>query len=174
VQQLGYMKKLFLILTAALGLAISAQARLGWTLSDCENSWGSPVKVQYNPSAGKDGYLFRASPKLYVEVYFLGDCVQSVVYSTKDAHFLVDSIGQLLQKNLSGNWTLYDDGRGKKTAATWQYIDGNGALEAYALLWNYPDPRGFYQIQVSTENWNAYLGNRNVDQYAGPDDNLNI
>jgi hypothetical protein len=41
------MKTMMAIAAFALGIG-NAQARLGWTLDDCQSVWGSPVAVQYN------------------------------------------------------------------------------------------------------------------------------
>jgi hypothetical protein len=158
------MKKLLTILTAALGLAMSAQARIGWSLDQCQNLWGPPAKVAYNNELGTC-YNFRINAKLFAQVYLLNDgAVHSIAYCSKDGKYLVNNVRQLLQKNLSGTWTLYDDGRGKDTFATWQYLAGDtGEMLAYSLLWNYPDKNGFYKLQISTKYWNSYVTSRGED-----------
>jgi hypothetical protein len=40
--------------------------------------------------------------------------VHDIVYCSKDKAFLKSNAYQLLQKNYSGAWNLYDDGRGKE------------------------------------------------------------
>ena len=159
---------------AAFGLAIgsTAHARLGWTLEQCEDTWGQPIKVAYNSQVGQTFYLFRAEPKLITAVYLLNGQVQSVSYLSRDGRYLLNCVREMLQKNCSGNWTVYDDHRGKQTAATWSYIDGDGTVIAYALLYNYAKS-GFYSLQVSTALWDSYLRDHNVS--ARPSiDNLNI
>jgi hypothetical protein len=148
---------------AAFALAIgNAQARLGWTLEECQNHWGAPTKVEYNPAVGQTLYTFRANTKLFAQVYLLNGCVHTVGYASRDGKFLTDSVRALLQKNVPGTWTIYDDGRGKQTVATWKYLAGDtGAVLAYAILWNYADANGFYKLQVSSKIWDDYVTGRN-------------
>jgi hypothetical protein len=105
------MKKMMLLLTAALGLTMSAHARLGWTLDDCQNMWGAPVRVTYDSSINQTFYIFRAQPNLFTQVCLLNGYVQSIGYFSKDKTLLKNNADQLLQKNYPGAWTRYDDGR---------------------------------------------------------------
>jgi hypothetical protein len=162
------LKATLVTLTAALGLTMSAQARLGWSLDECRNHWGPPTRVGYVTNAGQTCYNFRVSQKLFAQVYLLDGTVNSIAYCSRDGKFLLNSVRDLLQKNIPGTWTLYDDQRGKQTLATWNYLAGDtGEVMAYALLWNYPDQHGFYKLQVSTKFWDNYLtgrgGNHNQD-----------
>jgi hypothetical protein len=62
------LKNIITILAAALGLTISAQARLGWTLEECQAQWGAPIKVHYYSDVNNTGVLFAAGDDLLVEV----------------------------------------------------------------------------------------------------------
>jgi hypothetical protein len=133
---------------AAFALAIgNAQARLGWTLDDCQSVRGSPVAVQYNAKIDQTCYTFVSSKKLAVQVYLLNGYVQSVNYCSRDAKFLVNNVRQLLQKNCSGVWNLYDDGRGRQTYATWN---------CYNTL-NQQLKDGIDTFNTSVNNYNAEL-----------------
>ena len=154
------MKRIILMAAAAIMLAAgNVQARLGWTLDDCQNLWGSPVKVGYVSSIDQTCYTFRAQSNLFTEVYVLNGHVHDIVYCSKDKAFLKSNAYQLLQKNYSGAWNLYDDGRGKETLYSWATSDGNGQTIAYALFWNHPDGIGFYKLQVATGLWNDFITN---------------
>jgi hypothetical protein len=157
------MKKLLLTLAvAAFALATGAQARLTWTLEQCQNHWGAPF-VQYNAQVDSTCYNFRVSSQLVAQVYLLEGRVHSITYASRNARFLANNVPQLLQKNCSGLWQIYDDHRGKETLASWHIDDGNTPV-AYALLWNYPDANGFYKLQVSTMVWGAYLQDHGIDR----------
>jgi hypothetical protein len=158
------LRKTLLILTAALGLTMSAQARLGWTMEDCEAQWGAAKSIVYAPKVGLNGYNFQAQANLSVQVYFLDERAQSVNYCSQNGRFLISSVSELLQKNFSGSWQLYDDGRGKQTLKSWRVADENGQVIAYALLWNKADNRGFYHLQVSTVAWGTFLDNHQSAQ----------
>ena len=160
---------------AAFALAIgNAQARLRWTMGDCENVWGAPVDVRYNGKIDQTCYTFVSSKKLAVIVYLLNGQVQSVNYCSRDARFLVNNVRQLLQKNCSGAWNLYDDGRGKQTYATWNYKNSDGEMIAYALLYNNPNAGGWYRMQVSTSLWDAYLADHNARGFSPDTNGLNV
>jgi hypothetical protein len=87
---------------------------------------------------------------------------------------LVNNVRQLLQKNCSGVWNLYDDGRGRQTYATWNYKNNDGEVIAYALLWNSPNPAGWCKMQVSTSLWDTFLANHNVSGSSPDTNGLNI
>jgi hypothetical protein len=150
---------------AAFGLATgAAQARLGFSLQECENMWGQPRDAGFNVKVNQPYYTFKAGPKLFVTVILLNNQVQSINYCSPDGRFLANNAMQILQKNFTGFWGLYDDGRGKDTVATWQVSNNEGESIDYAILYSHPDNRGFFHLQVSTELWDAYLRNNGIDR----------
>jgi len=153
------------MILAAFALAIgNANARLGWTLDECQNVWGPPTNVLYDSKVNQTAYNFKAGANLFAQVYVLNGHVVSVSYRSRNAKFLVGSVRELLQKNVPGYWTVYDDKRGKKSLMTWQYLAvDTGEVLAYAILWNYPDGHGFYKLQVSSKFWDDYLTGRGAD-----------
>jgi hypothetical protein len=96
----------------------------------------------------------------------LNETVHHVTYVTKNKQFLINNSNELLQKNLSGFWSLYDDGRGKQTLRTWQYMNNDGKLIAYALLVNQP-VSGWYQLMISTGYWNSLCNQNGGEQTVG-------
>jgi hypothetical protein len=90
----------------------NAQARLGWTIDDCQNMWGAPTKVQLVPALNKTCFTFPAQSNLFVQVYLLDDMVQDINYVSRSKAFLLKNANQFLQTNVSGLWNVYDDGRG--------------------------------------------------------------
>jgi hypothetical protein len=105
-------------------------------------------------------YEFACTSRIHAQVYLLDGYVQSITYGCHSSEYLLKSVPTLLQKNLAGNWTLYDDGRGKTTYATWQYVNNEGVTIAYSLLYNYPDRNGWYRLLVATTDWDRYLAGR--------------
>jgi hypothetical protein len=161
------MKKLMMIIGTALAIAGSAHARIGWSYQDCVNAWGQPEKFNNSDIFGSQSYWFRSStPGLFVEVFMLNETVHHVTYVTKNKQFLINNSNELLQRNLSGFWSLYDDGRGKKTLHTWQYTNADGQLIAYALLMNQP-VSGWYQLMISTGYWNSLCNQNGGNQPVG-------
>jgi|SRR6516165_10515301 hypothetical protein len=141
---------------AAFALAIgNAQARLGWTLADCKAQWGQPFATKYNPVLGLPSYGFHAQPQLDVQVWMFNGAVASINYLSLNGAFLSAHAEDLLQRNASGNWQLYDDGLGKATIKTWQLNDANGQPICYAILKRLPS--GWYRLQVSMQAWSEVL-----------------
>jgi hypothetical protein len=95
------MKQKFLMILAAFALAIgNANARLGWTLDECQNVWGPPTNVLYDSKVNQTAYNFKAGANLFAQVYVLNGHVVSVSYCSRNAKFLVGSVRELLQKNV--------------------------------------------------------------------------
>jgi hypothetical protein len=162
------MRKLILSLTALASLTMaSAHARLGWTLEQCQAMWGEPTSY-LGEQLGSSCYNFQASSNFYAQVNLINGIVHRVTYCSRSRDFLLDNAGQLLQKNLAGFWGKYDDGRGKATLMTWQFLDGNNTI-AYAILNSYPDEKGFYKLQVCSHYWGTLL-----QEGSNPGTGLNI
>jgi hypothetical protein len=111
-----------------------AQARLGWTLDDCQTKWGAPVKVNYDAQLHATHYIFNGGSGLFVQIDLLVGRAHSVTYWSKTKSFLAKNANELLQRNYAGNWNLYDDGLGKKTFATWQLLADDGSVICYAIF----------------------------------------
>jgi hypothetical protein len=170
-----YFMKLYALIGALIVSATSAHATLGWTMDDCLNAWGTPIKVQYNAPLHKPGYIFKVQANLYTEVYLLNDQVASVTYLSKSKNFLGKNVIQLLSKNNDGTWELYADGRGKETSETWHVMnDSDGTYEAYALFWSKANSGGFYRFQVSSGLWDSYLNGLGQAQTNQDKNDLNI
>jgi hypothetical protein len=86
------MRKIMLMMAVA-AFALStgnlAQARLGWTLEDCQKLWGVPTGFHYYALVGKTMTTFSAGNGLYVEVLDLEGVVQCIRYLHRDETFLV-------------------------------------------------------------------------------------
>ena len=151
----------------------SVQARLGWTLDECENAWGNPVYAG-NSGLGLPNYWFKVQSNLWASVILLNGKVHSIGYYSKSGKFLVKNLNQLLTKNLDTTWYVYDDGRGKETWGTWHVLADDGSLIAYAIIWNYPDKNGFYSLTLGTGLWNNYLDSHGTNRNVVNDDSNNI
>ena len=158
------MKQLMLIMSALVLIVGSAHARLGWTLEQCENIWGSPVKVQYNEMTGATYYNFMANANLYPQIYILNGIVEDIEYCSRNKTYLKNIAEELLQKNYPGVWSLYDDGRGRRTLHTWKVVNQYGDMMAYAIFSNEPDSLGYYHLQVSSAVWGNFISEHNWGQ----------
>ena len=91
-------------MTAALGLTMSAaQARLLWTLDDCQTKWGAPTSVKYDAQLDVTHYIFKAGAGFFVQIDLLGGRAHCVTYWSKNKSFLSNNAFDLLQKNYAGN-----------------------------------------------------------------------
>jgi hypothetical protein len=149
------MTKLLLALTAALGLTISAQAHLGWTLQDCIDHWGN-----YQATTNADGdpiYVFiDPASKMSIGCIFYSDHVESISYISSNDYAKLNA-DAILGKN-GGGWQVYDDGRGRQTVCTWKQLDTLGQLAQYAVLTRLSD--GGYRLQISTAGYGAWLDSK--------------
>jgi hypothetical protein len=76
---------------------------------------GAPTKfLGHDNSIDSDVYNFYAGNGLWSQVDIMNGLVQRVVYCSKSRSFLLNNADQFLQKNLTGFWGQYDDGRGRK------------------------------------------------------------
>jgi hypothetical protein len=158
------------LLMATLGLAISAfsaQARLGWTLDQCKQAWGEPIRQEPDPLTGTPGYLFRVEPDLYTRVFFLNGYVQDINYHSKNKTALLNDAQTILHKNYEGKWGIYDDGRGSQSVQSWQAFNLDGsAIVAYAIFWSAVDANGYYTLQVATQSWSKFAAQADQNKAA--------
>jgi hypothetical protein len=148
-------KLLLLLLTAALGLTISAQAHLGWTLQDCQEHWGQYSEI--NDDYGIPTYVFKEPVSgMEITTQFYGDHVESICYITNPT-YLHQHYQEILTANYSGGWQAYDDGRGRATVKTWKSTD----LSAYAIITTLRP--GTVRLQVSTVRYDAFLRNQHPE-----------
>ena len=152
----------------------NAQARLGWTIDDCQNMWGAPTKVQLVPALNETCFTFPAQSNLFVQVYLLDDMVQDINYVSRSKAFLLKNANQFLQTNVSGLWKVYDDGRGKETLNSWQYTDPDQGVIAYAIFWSKPDADGFYKLQIATDLWSDSVSGSSAANQGPSSGNLHI
>jgi hypothetical protein len=144
------MKKTLLALTAALGLITSAHAHIGWTLQDCIDHWGQ-YQEKINDHNGIPTYMFKEpSSGMMITTQFYGDHVESICYITNN-DYLLKHWKELLTKNYSGGWKVYDDGRGRETLATWSTTDNS----AYAIVQGFGNNN--VRLQVSTTRYSEFL-----------------
>jgi hypothetical protein len=147
----------------ALASGNTAHARLGWTLDECQKAWGKPIYTAHTSEFDLTCYTFNLGTNLTAKAYLLNGHVQAISYLSLDKKFLLAKVKQLLHQNSPGVWTPYDDKRDKETVGTWQYLNSDDEMTAYAVLWANPDVDGTYNLQISSNLWNAYLSNRNVN-----------
>ena len=158
------MKKILLLLTAALGLTMSAHAHIGWTLQDCTEHWGH--YTQTDDKYGIPTYVFKEpSSGMVITTQFYGDHVESICYLTNNA-YLLKHWKDILTKNYAGGWQVYDDGR-RDTSVTWNATDGS----AYAIVKDMG--HGTVRLQVSTTRYSEFLKSEHAEQSRPASDSVN-
>jgi hypothetical protein len=159
---------------AALGLAAgNAQARLGWTLEDCEKQWGSPVSVHYYAATDSTMTMFSAGGGLGVEVAAPGGQVQCVRYWHREQAFLTANILDLLKKNQgdgSNSWRPGIDSRPTVVSA-WNLLNAHKDRIAYAVFYmpNGPEePKGWWCVEIGTTSFTNYLKTYKTETFGKP------
>jgi hypothetical protein len=120
---LNDIKVVAVALAVAVGPMLSAapaQARLGYTIQECKEKYGKVIKTDVS-KAQTAQYVFK-SGKFVICASPIDGIVQNMTYAFKGKD-VADKAMDILQKNVPGEWSLYDDGRGKETLKTWRTLD---------------------------------------------------
>jgi hypothetical protein len=129
-------KKTLLILMAVASLTIanSAQAGLGWSLSECQDHYGNFLHNTSTSEDGRQKYLFRTR-EYYISVWLFDDMVSCINYKKVDGSVISQSeIGTLLQVNAPrADWSV--DAEKDSAGLAWWY--GQVSRDPFAFEANY-------------------------------------
>jgi hypothetical protein len=95
------MQKQFLILVAAASLVMAnyAQAGLGWTLAECKQHYGRPIKGPF-PDGGRNAYFFKIRGYDSIVVAILNGTVSRVAYIKLNGFNGLEDLNILMKANL--------------------------------------------------------------------------
>ena len=113
------MKRTLLIAALATILSTSAQAHIGWSLSDCLVRYGPEVKASKNTNSGEIHYFSNRAAEMTLSVILRNDKVKSIIYRKAGEKFgpdEIDILQKLNQKEILGyegiKWTEQTDSVG--------------------------------------------------------------
>jgi hypothetical protein len=134
------MKRTRLIAAFAAILSTSAQAHIGWSLSDCQVRYGAEVKPSKSTNSGEIHYFSIQVAEMTLSVILRNDKVKSIIYRKAGEKFSPDEIDilqKLNQKEILGcegiKWTEQTDAADRMRV--W-VLDRDGDHQLQALLSN--------------------------------------
>jgi hypothetical protein len=152
------LKTLLAVTAFALAIGNSAQARLGWSIEECQQRWGQPLKVGYDSDVDYLWYNFRVNDQLGVTVRLIKGTVASLCYWSQDKNYLSANLQTLLEMNGGANggngWESYQSGD-NHYLGTWRIALSDGTMVRYASLLRKPD--GYYNLDIGTALFNKAL-----------------